>query len=72
MKKLLKKLLTIGLSILLMFSVIACNGDKEPETVDELTMFRWDFAYVNTAKKMKSPLYKALIQKIRVEVPLTR
>ncbi len=58
-KSFLKKIFAASLGVVLIFAAVGCGG-KGDGPVNELTLFRWDFSYVNTAKKMNSPLYKAV------------
>lgn len=60
MKRSIKSVLAGFMCAVILPSAFACGGGSAGGDANELTLFRWDFSYVNTAKKMNSPLYKAV------------
>ena len=60
MKRSIKSVLAGFMCSVILPSAFACGGGSAGGDANELTLFRWDFSYVNTAKKMNSPLYKAV------------
>ena len=64
-----KKLLTIVMALITMFSVVlgvACGGNGDKDST--LTIFRWDFAAVDSAKKQGTAIYKQIHEKTGVTI----
>lgn len=61
-----KKILCAVLCLVLAIPVFGACGKKQDDSV--LTVFRWDFAQINNAKKVRSPLYKKVKEVIGVDI----
>ncbi len=66
-----KKLLAVMASCLLAVGAAAgCGGAKTIPDDNKLTIFRWDFAAVDSARKQKSPIYKQIMANADADYPI--
>lgn len=62
-----KKMLILVLAMVMAISCFGVVGCKKNDD-SVLTIFRWDFAQVDSARKKKSPIYKKIYEKIGVDI----